>query len=105
MKNMGFLDKQDLKIIGECLNAVARGPFLPPREFHTLMGLNPKELLDIVDLWPNVDIASEQVQLAVNNSMNNLLGYPHHCEDVWPQYLSVPALEVARIFEKFRNLT
>lgn len=109
---MESLGNQELQIIGECLKAVAQGPFLvdpqaddPWWEFSTLMGLKPEELSDIADRWPDVDSASTDVQLAINNSMNNLLGYPHGCEAECSQYILVPAAEVARVFDKWRALT
>jgi len=109
---MPSLDDQELQIIGQCLKAVAHGPFLVNRdaddplwEFFPLMGLLPKELSDIADRWPNIDLASAKVQRAINNSMNNLLGYPHGCWAEWLQYISVSPAEVARVLDKWRTLT
>ena len=106
------LDNQEIKIIGECLDATIQGPFLvdpqandPWWEFPILMGLEPHEVSDIADLWPNVDMANTDVQLAINNSMNNLLGYPHGRWAEWPDYISVPPAEVLSIFRKWRVLT
>jgi hypothetical protein len=107
---MPALDNQELDIIGQCLRAVAYGPFLVDRnaddprwEFHPLMGLTPKVFVAIADRWPNVELGDKDVQLAINNAMNNLLGYPHRCEPAWPQYISVPPAEVARVLDKWRR--
>ncbi len=107
------LDDREIEIIGECLNALTHPPFLKGRstdddwwrsEFNSVMGFSPEEFCDIANRWPNVDFDSTDVRVAVNNSMNNLLGYPHHCEADWPQYISVSPLEVARLLKKWRRL-
>lgn len=41
--------------------------------------------------------------MAVNNSLNMLLGYPHHCEDVWHDYITATPAEVARVLARFRG--
>lgn len=109
---MPELDNQELDIIGQCLKAIVYGPFLidksaddPWWEFHTLMGLTPNAFADIADSWPEVDLGNRDVQLAINNAMNSLLGYPHRCETEWPQYISVPAAEVARVLDRWRSIT
>ena len=44
----------------------------------------------------------EKVKLAISNSINNLLGYPHGCsEEVWSQYISVSEDELGKIFLKW----
>jgi len=85
------------------LHATATGPFFPDWEFHTLFGLERSDVKAIVDAWPAIDDASENVSLAINNSMNNLLGYPHGCDREWLTYISVSPEEVARIFKKWRG--
>ncbi len=60
---MESLNNQEIEIIGKCLDAVIQGPFLIDQqaddqwwEFPTLIGLEPEEVADIADLWPNVDM-------------------------------------------------
>jgi|SRR3989338_1583981 len=99
------------KIIRECLQAAAYGPFFvskntddPYWEIHTIFGLEIYELRGIADKYPNVDQHAESVKTAINNSFNNLLGYPHHCtEKEWNEYLSVSPDELKIIFEKWRK--
>jgi hypothetical protein len=44
------------------------------------------------------------VILAVNNSLNNLLGYPTTPTDQeWPKFISANRQEVKRIFDKWRG--
>lgn len=43
-----------------------------------------------------------QVEVAVNNAMNNLLGYPHRFDHVWSDWLSVSRSELEEIFRRWR---
>jgi len=42
--------------------------------------------------------------LAVNNTINNLLGYPtENKQEIWPSFISVSGMELARIFDKWKG--
>ncbi len=97
------LSKDEQQVILECLTAAAKGPFFPDWEFHILFGLYRQEVRQVVDDWPNVNEDSEEVVLAINNSINNLLGYPHGRQDVWQDYISVTPKELGVIFAKWRQ--
>lgn len=97
------LNKGEQQVIFECLRAAAEGPFFPNSEFHTLFGLEREEVKQIADEWPNIEEAAESVVVAINNSINNLLGYPHRREDVWSNYISVQPEELYLIFAKWRG--
>ncbi len=44
--------------------------------------------------------------LAINNSFNNLLGYPtRNKQELWPKFISVSGIELARIFDKWKGRT
>ena len=101
--SLADLSDAEIAIVGECLCAAAKGPFFGEEEFHTLFGLERTEVADIVKAWPDVDDADDVVSLAINNAFVNLLGYPHHCESVWPEYISSSPEEVRRVFTKWRN--
>jgi len=105
------LSDDDIKVIKECIKAAAYGPFFiddvakgdPYWEIHSLFGLTIDELRKIADALPNLDLEDENVNLAINNSINNLLGYPHGCSDeVWSKYISVSEDELRKIFLKWR---
>ena len=89
--------------VRECLAAAANGPFFPDWEFQTLFGVERSEVRSILDAWPNLDETNENVLLAINNSMNHLLGYPHGREREWSQYISARPEDVARILQKWRS--
>ena len=93
----------ELEVVRQCLAAAALGPFFPDWEFVTLFGVERKSVAATAEAWPDVDVSSSEVSLAVNNSFANLLGYPHGAEERWSDFISVTPIEVRRIFEKWRN--
>ena len=106
------LSEQEIKILFESVKAAAYDPFFydssakddPYWEVHSLFGLSINDLKDIADNWPNVDFDAEDVILAINNSINNLLGYPHNCsEQTWSKYISVSEKELFKILIKWRG--
>jgi hypothetical protein len=106
------LSDEEIKVIRECIKAAAYGPFFkddgtrddPYWEIHSLFGLTIDELRKIADALPNLDLEDENVSLAINNSINNLLGYPHGCSDeVWSKYISVSKNELSKIYFKWRG--
>jgi hypothetical protein len=90
------------RVIRECLRAAAIGPFFPMWEFQTLFGLEHSEVADIA-FAPTMNDASPTMNLAINNAMNNLSGYPHKRQDIWSQYISVSPEEVRRILNKWAD--
>lgn len=107
---MDLLHPNDEAVIGECLRAVARGPFLkdsnaddPWWEFHALIGLHPGEFARIADQWPAVDHDDEDVVLAVNSALNVLCHYPHRCEAEWPRFITVSPEVVSDLFRRWRR--
>ena len=97
------LTPSEQQTVRECLAAAANGPFFPDWEFQTLFGVERSEVKTILDAWPSIDETNESVFLAINNSMNNLIGYPHGREREWPQYISARPEDVARILQKWRG--
>jgi hypothetical protein len=97
------LDQNEREVVRQCLNAAAYGPFFPDWEFHALFGLERNEVKSVLESWPEPDETNEDVQLAINNSLSNLLGYPHGCEKEWPRFVSVSSKEVQKVFKKWRQ--
>jgi hypothetical protein len=102
MSELDQLSARDVEIVQECLIAAVHGPFFPDEEFHTLMGLTRAEVQQILAGWPAVDETDAQ-DLAVNNVLNNLLGYPHQEWDCWRDYVSAEPAEVAAILARWRG--
>ncbi|WP_426750708.1 hypothetical protein [Myxococcus sp. Y35] len=92
----------DERVIQECLRAAVDGPFFPDWEFPVLFGLERAEVAAILASWPACDAPEDQA-LAIRNTLNNLLGYPHRKWDIWPRYISVSPEEVDAVFARWRR--
>jgi hypothetical protein len=98
------VSEADKKILGQALRAAADGPFFPDWEFHTLFGLRRAEVRAIADAWPNFGyLPHEHVMIAVTNSLNNLLGYPHGADTIWSQWISVDPEQPRELFGRLRR--
>jgi hypothetical protein len=97
------LDSRERNVIRDCLRAAVEGPFFPDWEFSTLFGLSRTEVREVLESWPNLDEANESVVLAINNSLNNLLGYPHALENKWSEFIPVTEQELGRIYMKWKG--
>ena len=93
-------NEDEVHVIGQVLRAAVEGPFFEDWEFHTLFGLTRDEAAAVAAAWPNVDLRDGTVQLAITNSMVNLLGYPHEDDEAWRRYITVPREEVRRILDR-----
>lgn len=95
------LDERERGVVRECLRAAVDGPFFPDWEFGTIFGLERDDVRKVLLSWPELNESNDSVVQAINNSLNNLLGYPtRNKEEIWPQYISVTRTELARIFGK-----
>jgi hypothetical protein len=89
------------RIFHEALSAATRGPFFPDWEFPTLFGLERAEVERIaLDFAESTEI-SGPVRIALNGALNNLLGYPHQCHDLWHDWISVTPAELSEIYESW----
>lgn len=65
------------ELIGRCLRAFVDGPYVSnDNEFHTVMGVWRKEASAVAAEWPE-PASNGYTFVTVNNTLNNLLGYPH----------------------------
>ena len=92
----------DFQAFRVSLIAAARGPFFPDWEFSTLFGLERSEVGAIADSFSAATPLIGNVALALNNAMNNLLGYPHGQDEAWAQWLSVTPVELQAIYSHWR---
>jgi hypothetical protein len=98
------LSSVEAAIVAQVLRAAADGPFFPDWEFHTLFGLERSEVRAIADAWPEPTASSEEVDRAVDNSLNNLLGYAHKKDSVWSEWISVDRHQLEELFHRLRRL-
>ncbi|MFI6967120.1 hypothetical protein [Streptomyces sp. NPDC050255] len=92
----------ELQIIQECLDAAVSGPFFPDWEFHSLMGFTRDEIAAVAASWPSPPLAGTEDD-AVNNVLNNLVGYPHGIESRWHEYLPATRDQVAQTLARWRG--
>jgi hypothetical protein len=97
------LSKRDSEVVAQALRAAADGPFFPDWEFHTLFGLTRDQVRRISEEWPLPSGSPDDVVLAVNNSMNMLLGYPHRKHDLWAEWISVDRYALNELFSRIRG--
>lgn len=99
---MRGLDASEIDLIGACLRAAADGPFFDDSEFVTLFGVNRLYLRQIAAGWPSVNPLDEGVAVAVWNSMNNLLGFPHGLSADLRSYVPGGSAAIVRVLARWR---
>lgn len=101
---LGDLGNGDRRVVRLCMECVADGDvILHDEEFETVMGIDLTTLRAVLERWPTVDEADPDVRLAVNNSLNNLLGYPHAFQACWDERIPVTRSEVRRALSLWRG--
>jgi hypothetical protein len=102
--SLAGLDEKERGVVRECLRAAVDGPFFPEWEFATLFGLSRDEVRRVLLSWPELNEGDESVVLAINGTLNNLLGYPTpNKQEIWAKFISVSGMELARIFDKWKG--
>jgi hypothetical protein len=102
--SLANLDERERAVVRECLRASVEGPFFPDWEFETIFGLGREDVRKVLLSWPEVNESDDSVVRAINNSFNNLLGYPtKNKQEIWPKFISVSGIELARIFDKWKG--
>ena len=99
------LAAEQCRVLGECLNAAANGPFFVDRgsprdpywEFHALFGFTAEELRVVAAQWPDVDREDPYVSELLRSCVFHLLTYPHGCGPAWGEYFSVGSEELSKI--------
>lgn len=97
------LSPEEISIIHKCLLAGAYGPFFDYDYMSSAIGASKEEVKVVADHWPNVDCASDDIQMIVNNVLLNLWGYPHGCEEEWDSYVPVSPDEVMVVRKRFKE--
>jgi hypothetical protein len=102
--SLANLDDREREVVRECLRTAVDSSFFPEWEFQTIFGIERDEVKRVLTSWPNLDEKDPIVTLAINNSFNNVLGYPaRNKREIWPKFISVSPMELARIFDKWKG--
>jgi len=97
------LTEREKQIIGECLDALVNGSFIPDWEFSILCGQKRDEVAQLASIYPNEE-DSKDMKYAINNAMNNLTGYPHRKDEELARRVSVSRDEISAIYAKWHRL-
>lgn len=97
------LSAKEQELVRQCIRASVEGPFFPEEEFSTIFGVTRSEAAEVLSQWPKVDESNDVVHMTINNSLNNLLGYPHGLHDNWSEYIEATGQEIAAVFAKWRG--
>ena len=98
------LTSAEQQVVFECLRCIAEDNVVfPAWEFPTIFGIDLATFKQVYQRWPAVDDAQETTRLAINNAMNNLLGYPHAHHDTWAAVMPYSKERVTEVFDKWRN--
>src|SRR6185437_8327973 len=101
---LNALTPSEWEVVRRCLHAVVEGPFICDGDFHPLIGLRREEAAAVATRWPVLDEGEEEVNLALNNSMNCLLIWfgwqdqdPQAGEELLRRWTGETAAEIERI--------
>jgi hypothetical protein len=97
------LSPEELEIIREALLAAVRGPYFPEWEFGTLIGRTRDEVASILASWPATDDPTSQ-DVAVNNVLLNLLGYPHGEDAALIRDVPAGPNKIRSVLERWRSV-
>ena len=84
--DVSAIPPEDLTALGECVRAVAYGPFFPDVEMHSLLGADRAEVARISDEWPE-SLTSRDADWIVQNILTNLTGYPIDSPERWSEFI------------------
>lgn len=98
------LTEDETEVVFQCMRWVASGQVIPhDSEFQTVFGIEPEDVQAIVRSLPAISESDENVKLAINNSMNELLTWCDDSDPEWDAHISVTPAELMRIFRKWRG--
>jgi hypothetical protein len=97
------LTADEREVVRRSLVAAAEGRYFPDWEFQTLFGVTRVQVAEVLRAWPAIDESREFVQLAINNTFSNLLGYPHGKTGQLERELGVTTTRLEQVFTKWRN--
>ena len=99
---LASLSAEEEASVYECLRCVAAGMLVPhDGEFHSLFGVHPGEVQAVLSQWPRVDDSEDRVHLAINNSMNTLLGLVP--EQDLTRHAAYSKGEIDQVFQKWKQ--
>jgi hypothetical protein len=65
-----------------------------------LFGLTRQQVHRVAEEWPLPNLPPDEVAIAVKNSFNLLLSYPHRKHDIWPEWISADQQTVNDLLDR-----
>ena len=96
------LTPREREVVYRCLKAIVEEDFVPDCDF--VAWVTKDDIREVISRWPNVDDLTEfKVARAINDTLNNLVHYPHNMDDLLFQCTGATRHEINYIFEKWRD--
>jgi hypothetical protein len=97
------LSAEQQALVARCLTAIVEGPYVDDDdEFGTVMGVSRQQAGETLAAWPNA-AGHGMSFVAVNNALNNLLGYPHGLWHKLAREIGASESEVAHALMAWRD--
>ena len=96
------LSERDQTTIRRCLEYVLRSGALKG-EFHTRMGVEEREVEEVLARWPEVDDSADQSPecLAINNALNEVTHGIHISNEEWFRWFQGAREEVEATYSRW----
>jgi hypothetical protein len=99
------LDDDVVDLLGKCLSATARGPFLTDQELADLVGRS-RETLDIAaGMWPKLNLAAPEVLELLERVVEALLERAGRDPGAWEEWIGARPAKVEAVLEVFRRVS
>jgi hypothetical protein len=99
------LDDDVVDLLGKCLSAAARGPFLTDQELADLVGRS-RETLDIAaGMWPKLNLAAPEVLELLERVVEALLERAGRDPGAWDEWIGARPAKVEAVLEVFRRVS
>ncbi len=100
------LTHDEKKIVFACICAVAKGPFFPPGDYSSRLGIERDALFQLIAHFSTIDDNDPDSPAArvINNSMNEVCHGVRISPADWQTWFDVDKDAVRKLFKKWRQL-
>jgi hypothetical protein len=97
------LNLAEKNIVYQCMKIVSETDLIEDPEFRTRMSISRKELFEVIAVWPTLMDASNNsvVNLAINNSLNEVCNGIQISDILWKQHFTAPRQDVNDVCRKW----
>lgn len=95
--------QEDRELIRRCLEACQDRRVFEDFEFETLFGLIRPAFCAAARRWTEQGRVDPEIELAIHNALNSLLGYPHGMDDRLRVEFGVSREQLGEVFRRWRT--